>query len=149
MKRLLAISLILAAALLSGCVVTPAYRYGGGRAGYYYGYGGRAAVYGSAYAYPAYDGYYDGPWVPYAGASVYYYDHDGYRRGDGYHHGDGYRRGRLATAVRRQSGPRNYRDPRRLSQPRPTARPAPQRWNPGGGHPGRGNNRGHDRHHHD
>jgi len=137
MKRLLAISLILAAALLSGCVVTPAYRYAGGHAGYYYGSGGSAAVYGAGYgyAYPYY-GYYDGPWVPYAGASVYYYDRGGYR------HVQGHRRGRLATAVREQSGPRSYRQPRRLSQPRPAARSERQR-----SYPQRNRSRGYERHH--
>ena len=138
MKRLLVISLILAAALLGGCVVTPAYRYSGGHAGYYYGYGG-SAVYADGYAYPyyGYDGYYGGPWVPYAGASVYYHDRDGYRHG-------GYRRGRLATSVREQSGPRSHNHPRRLSQPRPAARSERRRSNPQ-----RDRNWRRDRHHRD
>jgi len=144
MKRLLVISLTLAAALLGGCVVTPAYRYSGGHAGYYYGYGS-SAVYADGYAYPyyGYDGYYGRPWVPYAGASVYYYDRDGYRH-DGYRHAQGHRRGRLATSVRDQYGPHSYNNPRRLSQPRPAVRSQRQRSNPP-----RDRNWHRDRHHRD
>lgn len=144
MKRLLVISLILATALLTGCVVTPAYRYSGGHAGYYYGYGG-SAVYEDGYAYPYYGyyGYYGGPWVPYAGARVYYYDRDGHRHA--YHRrAEGHRRGRLATSVREQSGPRSYNNPRRLSQPRPSARSERQRP-----HPQRDRRWRRDRHHRD
>lgn len=126
MKRLIAICLILAAALLAGCVVTPAYRYGGGRAGYYYGSGASASVvYGNGYAYPYYyGGYYDGPWYPYAGGTVYYYDRDGHRYA---RHEDGHHRSRLATTVRRQYGPRTQYDSRRLAQPRSVDRTPRQR----------------------
>lgn len=124
MKRVILICLVLAAGLLTGCVVTPAYRYSGGAGGYYYGqpYQGSTVVYGGAGVWYPYD-YYYGPWAPYAGARVYYYDHDG---GHGYRHD---RNDRFATRFHR-SVQRQYDG----GQPRqPRSRVSPQRQGSGQG----------------
>ncbi len=143
MKRVFLAILLIAPALLAGCVVTPAYRYNGGGGGYYYSqpYSGSTVIYGNAGAswYP-YDGYYQGPWVSYRPTRIYSHDGDRYRDHDRYRHADRdgqHRRfaNRFRQTVQQHYGVRGQRP--RLSRPqaqqsRPTrhvsrSQPAPRR----------------------
>lgn len=111
MKRVTSIGLILTLSLLAGCVVTPAYRYNDGAAGYYYGqqpYQGSTVVYGAWYP-SGYGGYY-GPWAPYTGGR--YHDDDDYHGGhrrQAYRHDNRFARRFQRDAQRQVNAPRPQR----------------------------------------